>query len=261
MASAHVMDQTKGSVFKKLVVFTLPILASNMLQQLYHAADVMVVGKFAQDPVIALAAVGSSGALTTLLLNIFLGLSIGANVACANCYGSGDEKKLRQAMYTSLILAVGGGIFVAAMGVIFARPLLLMTGCPETVIGEATKYMQIIFLGQPFNLLFNFGAGILRSHGDSKRPMYILTIAGLINVLFNALGVIIFLPFVIAFGRKITEYCANFSASAIIAYFHVAFNLITTVLLLPFTKKIADISILLIPDKKNGNILVLEEKM
>jgi len=186
------MDLTTGSVFKKLVVFTLPILASNLIQQLYHAADIMVVGQFARDPVTSLAAVGASGSLTTLILNVFLGLSVGANVACANLHGKGDRANLRKAMYTALIVAAVGGIFIGAIGVIFAKPLLLLTGCPSTIIEEATTYMQIIFLGQPFNLMFNFGAGILRSHGDSKRPMYILTVAGLANVVLNVLFVIAF---------------------------------------------------------------------
>ncbi|MBR4288314.1 MAG: MATE family efflux transporter [Clostridia bacterium] len=192
MANRHSMDLTTGSVFKKLLLFTLPILASNMIQQLYHAADVMVVGQFAFDPVTSLAAVGSSGSITTLILNVFLGLSVGANVACANLYGRGDHENLNKTMYTSLILAVVGGIFVGIVGFAFARPLLLMTGCPPTIIEEATTYMQIIFLGQPFNLIFNFGAGILRSHGDSKRPMYILTAAGLVNVVLNVFFVVAF---------------------------------------------------------------------
>ncbi len=192
MASRHSMDLTTGSVFKKLLLFTLPILASNMIQQLYHAADVMVVGQFARDPVTALAAVGSSGAITTLILNVFLGLSIGANVACANLYGKKDHENLRKAMYTALILSVSGGIFVGIVGFVFARPLLLMTGCPSSILDEAVSYMQIIFLGQPFNLIFNFGAGILRSHGDSKRPMYILTVAGLANVVLNVFFVVLF---------------------------------------------------------------------
>lgn len=192
MARQHSMDLTTGSVFKKLVLFTLPILATNMIQQLYNAADVIVVGQFARDPVTALAAVGSSGALTTLLLNVFLGLSVGANVTCAHLYGRGDRENLRTAMYTSLIVAVVGGIFIGIVGFIFARPLLLLMGSPESVIEDATLYMQIIFLGQPFNLIFNFGAGILRSHGDSKRPMYILTASGLVNVILNVFFVTVF---------------------------------------------------------------------
>lgn len=192
MASKHSMDLTTGSVFKKLLIFTLPILASNLIQQLYHAADVMVVGKLALDPVTSLAAVGSSGSITTLILNVFLGLSVGANVACANLYGKGDREELQRAMYTSLAVAVIGGIFVGVVGFVFARPLLLMTGCPETVIEDATAYMKIIFLGQPFNLIFNFGSGILRSHGDSKRPMYILTVAGIANVVLNVFFVMAF---------------------------------------------------------------------
>ncbi len=192
MASRHSMDLTTGSVFKKLLLFTLPILASNLIQQLYHSADVMVVGQFARDPITSLAAVGASGAITTLILNVFLGLSIGANVACATLYGKGDREELRKAMYTSLILAVAGGIFVGIVGVVFAKPLLLATGCPSTIIDDAVIYMQIIFLGQPFSLIFNFGSGILRSHGDSKRPMYILTVAGLVNVVLNVFFVTAF---------------------------------------------------------------------
>jgi len=192
MAPGKSMDLTRGSVFKKLVVFAFPILISNLLQQLYHAADVVVVGNFAKNSTVSLAAVGSTGSITTLLLNLFLGLSMGANVICANLFGARKKEELRRAMETALIVAAFSGLLVGAAGFFFARPLLGLMGSPDSVIDEATRYMQIIFLGQPASLVYNFGAGILRAHGDTKRPMYILSVAGIFNVVLNLVFVIVF---------------------------------------------------------------------
>ncbi len=194
MAAKHSMDLTQGSVAKKLTKFALPILLANLLQQLYHSADVIVVGNFASDPTVSLAAVGSTASITNLFLNLFLGLAVGANVVCANLCGSGKSDSLRRAMHSSLLLAAVSGVVIGVAGY-FATPFLLdeVMHSPEDVIGQATDYMQIIFLGQPASLVFNFGAGILRSHGDTKRPMYILSVTGLINVLLN-------LIFVVGFG-------------------------------------------------------------
>ncbi len=192
MASRHSMDLTHGSVFKKLIVFAIPILLTNLLQAFYHAADVIVVGNFALDSKTALAAVGSSGAVTALLLNLFLGLSMGANVVCANFYGAHDREGLQKSMQTSMILATFCGLFVGAIGFFFAGPILTAMGVPESVLPDAITYMRIIFLGQPGSLVYNFGAGILRSHGDTKRPMYILMFSGFINVVLNLVFVAVF---------------------------------------------------------------------
>ena len=191
MASKHSMDLTKGSVLKKLVIFAIPIVLSNILQQLYHAADVIVVGNFATDSRTALAAVGSTGSVTTLILNLFLGLAVGANVVCANLYGERRRDSLRCAMHSCIVFSLICGIAVSVMGFLLSEKILVLMGSPDGVREQATKYMQIIFLGQPANLMFNFGSGILRAYGDTKRPLYILSAAGMINVILNVILVML----------------------------------------------------------------------
>jgi len=191
VAAKHSIDLTKGPVVKKLVIFAFPILLANLLQQLYQCADTYVVGNYAVEKEISLAAVGSTASITNLFLNLFLGLAVGANVVCANLYGSGKHESLRRTMHSSLIIAAVSGVVIGIAGY-FATPFLLdkVMHSPSEVLPQATDYMQIVFLGQPASLLFNFGAGILRAHGDTKRPMYILITTGLINVLLNLLFVI-----------------------------------------------------------------------
>ena len=192
MASKHSMDLTQGSVFKKLLAFAFPLWMATLVQQVYHAADVIVVGNFSENSTTALAAVGSTGSVTNLILNMFLGLAAGASVVCANLYGARDEAGLRRSMSTALLASTGGGLLVCVIGVIFARPLLLWMGSPVDVIDQATIYMQIIFLGKPAVLVYNTCSAIMRAHGESKRSMYILTIMGLVNVVLNLILVICF---------------------------------------------------------------------
>lgn len=192
MASKHTVDLTQGSVMKKLLIFALPIMLTNVLHQLYHMADVIIVGNFAQNPTIALAAVGSAGAVTNLFLNLFIGLSVGLNVVCANHYGAKEKDDLRKAMHTGITIGAIGGLIISVLGFIYTRKLLEFLGSPADVIDQATIYVRTLFLGQPANLIFNFGAGILRAHGDTKRPMYILFASGFLNVLLNMLFVIVF---------------------------------------------------------------------
>ena len=193
MAAKHSMDLTRGPVMKNLLIFAFPILLSNLLQQLYQSADVIVVGNFASDPTVSLAAVGSTASITNLFLNLFLGLAVGANVVCANLCGAGDRESVRRAMHSSILIAAVSGVVIGIAGY-FATPFLLekVMDSPKDVIGQATDYMQIIFLGQPGSLVFNFGAGILRSHGDTKRPMYILSVTGIVNVVLNLVFVAFF---------------------------------------------------------------------
>lgn len=186
------MDLTHGPILKSLLIFAIPIVLTNLLQQFYHAADMIVVGNFARDPVNAQAAVGATTSVTSLCLNLFIGLAVGANVICARLFGAKKQEELRKAMHTSILLALLCGVGIGILGAIFSRTLLEWTGAPEGVMDQATLYMQIIFLGQPGSLVYNFGAGILRSHGDTKRPMYILTAAGLVNVVLNLFFVIVF---------------------------------------------------------------------
>ena len=185
----HTMDLTTGPVTKKLLLFMLPILASNLLQQFYTAADTAVVGKFASET--ALAAVGSTSHLTSLLLSLFVGLATGTNVVCAKYRGAQNEDKLRSCMHTSLLLGLACGLFLGSVGFALTRPILELMGSPDTVIDQSTLYVRIFFLGVPASLLYNFASAILRAHGDTKRPMIILGISGLMNVLLNLLFVIV----------------------------------------------------------------------
>ncbi len=190
MKQKHTMDLTHGPVTKKLIAFVLPLIASNMLQHLYNAADKAVVGQFAGK--VALAAVGSTGSATTMLLNLVFGLAVGANIINANLLGAKKNAELRRSMHSSILLALICGGFLCVLGLLAARPLLQLMSCPENVLGPASLYMRIFFCGVPASLMYNFGAGILRTHGDTRRPMIILAVSGLVNVCFNLVFVIVF---------------------------------------------------------------------
>lgn len=184
------MDMTSGALLPMLLVFSLPLIASSVLQLLFNAADVIVVGRYAGAE--SLAAVGSTSSLTNLLTNIFIGLSLGTNVAVATFYGAKKEWETREAVHTSMTLGIITGVFLAFIGFIFARPLLTMMGTPVDVIDHSVLYMRIYFLGMPLQMLYNFGSSILKAVGDTKRPLYYLLLAGVINVLLNLLFVIVF---------------------------------------------------------------------
>ena len=186
----HEMDMTEGPLLPKILAFSGPLILTGIMQLLYNAADVIVVGNYAGHE--ALAAVSSTGALINLLVNVFMGLSVGASVVIARCYGARDIKAARKAEHTAMTLALFMGIGVGAAGFFLARPLLQLMGSPPDVIDGATLYVQIYFLGMPANMLYNFGAATLRAVGDTKRPMYYLMIAGMVNVLLNLLLVIVF---------------------------------------------------------------------
>lgn len=191
-SSRNNLDLTTGSVSRKLIAFTMPILASNLLQHLYNAADRAVVGQFAENGDLALAAVGSTGSAISLMLNLFVGMALGANVVCSNLRGAVKPKELRKAMHTSILLAAICGIAMAVAGMLVAKPFLRLMESPDSVIDYATLYLRIYFVGVPFSLLYNFGSAILRSHGDTKRPMIILALSGLVNVVLNLVFVIFF---------------------------------------------------------------------
>lgn len=212
MKAKHTMDLTSGSVVKKLLVFALPILATNLLQQFYNAADTVIVGKFANET--ALAAVGSTGSLINLLLNLFLGLAVGSNVVCANHYGARDKEGLQRCMHTSVVLGLICGLFIAIVGFVLARPLLLLMGSPINVIDQATLYIRIYFCGVPASVVYNFASGILRAHGDTKRPMVILSVCGILNVLLNLVFVILLHMDVagVALATIISQYLSTASA-------------------------------------------------
>lgn len=190
MSSKHTLDLTTGSVTKKLLSFAFPILLSTILQHLYTIADRVVVGNFASDGTLALAAVGATNSPTNLLLNLFTGISLGANIVCANFRGANNQEKLRKCMHSALVLSVIFGVVLMAMGLALAEKILVWMETPADVLPMAVTYMRIFFLGMPGSLVYNFGAAILRAHGDSKRTMYILGVTGLINVILNLIFVV-----------------------------------------------------------------------
>lgn len=180
---------TEGSIFKKYIFFIVPILLSGFIQQLYNAADTMVVGKFVGDT--ALAAVGATASLTNLILNLFLGLAVGTNAVCSRFYGAGNKEALHKTIHTSILLATVSGAVLAIIGLFLSGTFLNIMGTPQDVISDATLYMQIYFAGAPASMIYNFGSAVLRAAGDTKRPLYILMISGLVNVLLNLFCVIV----------------------------------------------------------------------
>ncbi len=179
-----------GPLFRKILVFTLPLILSGILQLLFNAADVIVVGQFAGSE--SLAAVGSTSSLTNLLVNLFIGLSVGVNVLVARFYGAQQEQEAQETVHTAVVISVLGGIVLAFMGVLLAEPLLTLMDTPEDVIRYSVLYMRIYFVGMPVMLLYNFGSAILRAIGDTRRPLYFLAVAGVINVVLNLVFVICF---------------------------------------------------------------------
>lgn len=182
------MDMTEGPMFSKVFFFALPLMLSGILQLLFNAADTVVVGRFAGSQ--ALAAVGSVGSLNNLIISLFVGLSIGANVLVARHTGARDARAVSETVHTAVLLSLVGGVFLAFVGVFAARPLLEIMGSPEDVIDLAVLYVRILFIGMPAQMLYNFCAAILRAVGDTKRPLYFLTVAGVINVVLNLFFVI-----------------------------------------------------------------------
>ncbi len=185
------MNLTEGPILPKVLRYALPLMASGVLQLLFNAADMVVVGQFAgENSDAALAAVGSTGSLINLLVNLFIGLSVGGSVAVAKAYGAADRQAIHNAVHTAITIAALAGLLVGVGGFIFCRPLLQLMDNPELEL--ATLYMKIYFLGMPFNMVYNFGASILGAVGDTKRPLAYLTIAGVVNVVLNLVMVVIF---------------------------------------------------------------------
>ena len=183
-------DLTSGPLLKKIILFSLPLAASSILQLLFNAADVVVVGRFAGST--ALAAVGSNGALINLLVNLFVGLSLGANVVAARCFGAKDERGVQNTVQTSVTLGLVSGVLLAFVGFFAARGLLELMSCPEDVIDLSTLYLKIYFIGMPMTMLYNFNASLLRAVGDTRRPLYCLAVSGVINAVLNLVFVILF---------------------------------------------------------------------
>ena len=186
--ASRTMDMTRGRLLTQVLAFALPIMLSGILQLLFNAADTIVVGRFAGNE--ALAAVGSVGSLNNMIISLFIGLSVGANVLVARYTGSRNDRAVSDTVHTAVLLSLVGGVLLMAVGVALARPLLTLMGSPDDVIGLAVLYVRIIFLGMPVQMLYNFCAAILRAVGDTQRPLYYLTIAGVVNVLLNLVFVI-----------------------------------------------------------------------
>lgn len=183
------VDMTKGLLLPKILKFALPLMATGVLQLLFNAADMVVVGQFVGD--VALAAVGATSNIVNLLVNLFMGLSIGAGVVMAKHYGAKKEDAAQELVHTAMPLSLILGVFVSIIGLIVARPMLVLLKTPENCLPLSHEYLTIYFLGVPFLMVYNFGASILRAIGDTVRPLIYLTIAGVLNVIVNLITVII----------------------------------------------------------------------
>ena len=185
----YTIDMLHGPLSGKLLLFALPLMASSLLQLLFNAADVVVVGRFVGKE--ALAAVGSTSSLINLMVNLFVGLSVGANVVVARELGAGRKEDVRRGVHTAMTLAGLGGIVLLILGSTLARQLLALMSSPEDVIDLASLSLRLYFLGMPANMVYNFGAAILRGQGDTRRPLYFLSAAGVVNVCLNLVFVIV----------------------------------------------------------------------
>lgn len=188
------INMTEGALFPKIVSFTIPLILSGLLQLLFNAADMIVAGRFVGKQ--ALAAIGSTSSLINLLVNVFLGLSTGANVLVARFFGSGKEKDVSETVHTSIFISLISGLFLAVIGIIFAPKILVLMGTPDDILELSGLYIRIYFAGMPLSMLYNFSSAILRAIGDTKRPLYYLTIAGAINAVCNVI-------FIVAFGMSV----------------------------------------------------------
>lgn len=188
--SKYEIDMCNGSILDKLVSFSIPLMLSGILQLLFNAVDIIVVGQFTGNE--ALAAVGSTTALINVFVNLFIGISLGASVLAARFYATGQEKEMTETVHTSITLALISGIAMGIIGVIAAKGALELMDTPDNVLNLSTLYMRIYFMGMPFFMLYNYGAAILRAVGDTKRPLLFLIISGATNVVLNLLLVIQF---------------------------------------------------------------------
>ena len=184
------LDMTTGSIAKKMLLFTLPLMLSGILQLLYNAADIIVVGRYSGS--VALAAVGSNSSLINLLVGLFIGIATGVNVIAAKHYGAKNDKGISDTVHTSMLLGLICGTVMGTVGFFAAKKLLLFMGSPSDVIELSTLYLKIYFLGMPGLVVYNFGAALLRAAGDTNKPLIFLLISGILNVLLNLLFVVVF---------------------------------------------------------------------
>lgn len=210
MTRNYEIDMCTGPLVPKLLRFSVPLMLSGILQLFFNAADIIVVGQFTGSQ--AMAAVGSTGSLNNLIVNIFLGLSIGSSVMMARYYGAKDQKSMHEVVHTSIAVSISCGLILVIAGLLLARPLLSLMGTPDDIIGQSVLYMRIIFLGMPAMLTYDFGAGILRAIGDTRRPLAFLFTSGIINVCLNLVFVIGFKLGVkgVALATIISQYTSAF---------------------------------------------------
>ncbi|MBO7179755.1 MAG: MATE family efflux transporter, partial [Clostridia bacterium] len=190
MASKYSLDMTNGPFLKKILRFSLPLVLTGLLQMIYNTADIIVVGRFAGGT--ALAAVGATSSLVNLILNVFLGMSMGSGVMTAKYIGARDEDSVKRCVHSAMLLSILSGIFVAIFGFVFSEQLLVMMDSPADVLPLSKLYLQIFFLGAPAGMVFNFGASIVRATGDTKKPLLILSMSGIVNIVLNLILVINF---------------------------------------------------------------------
>ena len=186
--SKYNIDMCSGPIFSKIILFSVPLILSGILQLLFNAADLIVIGQFASHE--SMAAVGTTMFITNLIVNLFIGLSIGTNVLAANALGAQDHKALFRAVHTSMAVSLYGGLVMIGIGILVSKPLLILTSTPESVLPKAFTYMWIYCCGLPFLMIYNFGGSILRAAGDTRRPLYYLVAAGIINVILNLVFVL-----------------------------------------------------------------------
>ena len=187
---SYEMDMCSGPILSKMLVFAIPLMLSSILQLLFNAADIVVVGRFAGSN--ALAAVGSTSSLINLLVSVFNGLSIGVNVLVARYLGARDAQNTRETVHTAVLVSIVSGLMLVVLGISLAAPLLSLMGTPDDVLPLSTLYIRIYFAGMPFTMLYNFGSAIMRSTGDTKRPLYFLAFSGVVNVVLNLILVVFF---------------------------------------------------------------------
>jgi putative MATE family efflux protein len=204
------MDMCSGPLFSKILIFALPIMAMNILQLLYNATNMIVVGRFSGKE--ALAAVGATGAIINLIVNLFMGLSVGTSVIVAQDYGSDKPADVSRSVHTSIAISIIAGVFVMIAGLVFCKPLLGMMGTPEDIFDLAFIYTKIYFIGLPASMVYNFAAAILRAVGDSRHPMYYLVVSGIFNVVLNLFFVIVLHMSVagVAWATVISQYLSVF---------------------------------------------------
>lgn len=214
MEQKKALDMTTGPFLKKILKFSVPLMITGLLQLIYNSADTAIVGNFAGSE--ALAAVGSTGSLINLIINIFMGLSMGAGVMAARYIGADDKKRIEKCVHTSMAISLICGIIVAAVGFFFSGIFLKLMNVPDEVLSLSTVYLQIYFLGAPGSLVFNFGASLLRASGETKKPLYILFASGIVNVILNLILVI---PFKMSVsGVAIATIVSQYMTAVIIVY-------------------------------------------